>query len=150
MSNAYEDVQRSLLAYCNGFLDRNGVEDFEVFDFDAHSVEQELPDSDLIGIGEYSIENMTDHYNVTCMVIVCTKADDTGLRRLRATMGKLFSELKPRNSGNPFKVVDTSGVTRGYLAVMDNVLVGPIGNTKTRPVQAMSVSFAVGYSELPV
>lgn len=150
MSNAYQDINRSLLAYCNNFLIRHDIKDVDIFDFDAHAVEQELPDQDLIGIGEYSIENQTDKYHVTCMFIVCTKADDTQLKRLRNLVGSLFAELRPQNSGEPFKIVDEAGLKRGYMTVMDNVLVGPVGSNKTRPVQAIAVAFGVGYASLPI
>lgn len=150
MSNAYEDCQRSLLAYCKNFLTRNSISGFEVFDFDAHAVEQQLPDSDLIGIGEYSIENQTDMHHVTCMLIICTKSDDTSLDRLRPVMGAIYKELVPGNTGEILPVVDNTGMKRGYLTVMDNVLVGPVGSTKTRPIQAVGLSFGVGYATLPV
>jgi hypothetical protein len=150
MSNAYEDVNRSILAYLNGFLSRNSIQDFQVFDFDSHASLQQLPEKDLIGMGDYSIENKKDQYMVTCTIIVCTQADDAYLERLRPVVGKLFNELTPGATGARFPVVDPSGVTRGFLTVADDTMVLPVGNTKTRPLQAIAVSFAVGYQQLPV
>ena len=148
--NAYEDIYRSILSYCNNFLERNSLEGFEVYEFDCHAVEQSLPDSDLIGLSDYSISNQTDQYIVTCMIIVCTKSDDANLARLRPAIGRLFKELTPGDTGDRFSVIDQQGIRRGYMTVMDDVMVGPIARTQTRPLQAIAVSFGVGYTNLPV
>ena len=149
-NNAYEDIKRSLLSYCNNFLPRNSIEDFEVFDFDTHAVEQKLPDKDTIGISEYSITNNTDMYIITCMIVVCTKSDDTGLQRLDQAIGRLFNELTPGNTGELFSILDENGIRRGYLTVMDEVFVGSVAKTETRPLKAIAVSFGAGYSSLPI
>lgn len=147
--SAYLDVNRSILAYLKGFLSRNSITGFQVFDFDAHATHQELPASDLIGISQYSIENMKDLYMVTCMILVCTLSDDADLTRLHGPIDKLFGELVPGTSGTLLQVVDASGTKKGYMTVADDVMVMPVGETETRPIQAIAIKFAVGYLQLP-
>lgn len=150
MSNAYSDIHRSLLAYCKNFLTRNSVSGFQVYDFEAHAATMELPGVDLIGLAEYSIENQKDMYEITCLIAVCTKSDDANLTRLRPVVGKLFAELTPGATGAKFEVLDAAGLRRGYMTVMDNVMVMPVGDTKTRPFQTIAVRFGVGYVSLPI
>lgn len=147
--SAYLDINRSILAYCNGVITRHGLEGFQTFDFDAHAVEQELPKEDLIGISEYTIKNLTDHYLVTCMILICTRSDDSNLHRLRPAVDALFQELKPGASGELFSILDENGLRRGYLTVMDDVEATAPGSTKTRPVSGIMLQFAAGYRDLP-
>ena len=143
--DVYGDVHRSILNYCSSFLDRNVIQNFQIFDFDAHATIQELPNSDLLGVSDYAIENQQDIYVVTCMFVVCTKSDDAYLKRLRPVVAKLFSELRPSEE-NLFKLIDENGLKQGTIKIMSDVAALPIGNTKNRPVQAIAVSFSVGYN----
>lgn len=149
--NPYLDIHRSILAYCNQFLIRNSYSPsaFEVFDYDAHAVVQELPAKHLIGISDYSIENQTDMYMVTCVLAVCTMSNDQNLTMLYDVMGKLFSELRPGASGERFAILDETGLKRGYLTVGENVMAMPVGRTDTRPFQGIAISFGAGYLALP-
>lgn len=147
--NPYKDVHRSILAYLNQFLSRHSITGFDVFDFDAHAVIQELPQTHVIGLSDYSIENQTDMYMVTCVIAACTMSDDTDLAILYDVMDKLFAELRPGQSGERFAVVDATGLKRGYMTVGDNVMAMPVGRTDTRPFQGIAVTFGVGYLDLP-
>lgn len=150
----YNDIQRSLLAYCNNFLQRNNLDtddgaNWDVFDFDVPTVNHEMPANNVIGIADYSIENTGDKYHVTCMVMVCTLSTDTKLENLRSAIGGLFAELRPGATGETLTVVDESGTKRGYFTVMDEVMVSPVATTKTRPIQGIAISLGVGYLALP-
>lgn len=145
----YSDFKRSILSYLNNMLSRKAINNFQVFDFDAHAVTKELPESDLVGIGEYSLTNSTDMHHITCMIMVCTMSDDTGLDRLSPVVDALYNELKPGTSGEILPVLDKNGIKRGYLTVMDDVMVTAVGATKTRPIQALALSFGAGYLKLP-
>jgi hypothetical protein len=147
MLDPYNDIHRSILALCKKVLIDNSIVDFQVFDFEAHAAEQKMPDKDLIGISEYSIENQTDMYSVTCMIVVVTKSDDAGLKRLRSAIGKLFGTVKPNKR---FPVYNLGGAQLGELTVEDGVMVGPVGEAEARPVQAIAVSFGVGYKDLSI
>lgn len=150
MTGPYIDINTSLLAYCKNAITRQGLSGFEVFDFDTHASIQALPDADLIGICDYSITNQGDDFMVTCMIMVCTKADDTYLKRLRPVIDGLFSELTPGRDNSNLKVVDPSGITRGFMKVMKDVMVTPVGASETRPIQGIAVSLSVGYAQLPI
>lgn len=145
----YSDFKRSILAYVNSMLRRNAINGFQVFDFDTHAVTKELPQSDLVGIGEYSTTNMKDMHHITCMIMVCTMSDDAELGRLTPVIDALYHELKPGASGEMLPVLDAQGLKRGYLTVMDDVMVTAVGATKTRPIQALALSFGAGYLKLP-
>ena len=145
-NNAYTDCYTSLLVYCKNFLARNSITGFDVFDFEVHAAKQELPDAHLIGITDYSIQNNTDMYDITVMLMVCTKADDADLKVLRATVNKLFGELVP---GMQFPLLDATGTERGKFTVRDEVMVTSVGATKTRPVQGIAISLGAGYLQLP-
>lgn len=150
MTGPYFDIHTSILAYCKGFLQRTAfAADFQVFDFDAHAVIQELPNKHLIGISDYSIENQKDMYMVTCVIAVCTMSTDNDLDVLYQVMDGLFSELKPGATGERFPVLDGNGVKRGYLTVTGDVMAMPVGRTDTRPFQGIAISFGAGYLDLP-
>lgn len=146
MTGPYINIQTSLLTYCNNFLSRNNVDDFEVFDFENHAVTNELPDSNLIGLFEYAIENQTDLYEITCVIAVCTLADDSALEILRSVIDKLFKELKP-GSQLPIVNIDSSpaGQEIGKMVVMDNVKVFPVSKTKVRPIQGIGIRLGASY-----
>lgn len=144
-NNPYMDCYTSLLAYCNKFLVDNSISGFEVFDFEGHAAKQELPEANLIGITDYSIQNNTDMYHITVMFMVCTKADDADLKVLRETVGKLFSILRPDAR---FPLLKPDGTTVGEFVVMDEVMATSVGATKTRPVQGIAVSLGFGYTSL--
>lgn len=145
MSNPYIDHKTSLLSYCKNFLSRNTITGFDVFDFDAHAATNELPDKDLIGISDYGIVNNKDMYIVHCAIVVCTKSDDSNLTRLTNVINKLFNELRPGETGDRFALITSSGTPKGFMTVMDPVEALPVGQTRTRPIQAMAVSFGSGY-----
>lgn len=149
MSGPYLDIQRSLLAYCKNFLTRNSITGFQVFDFDAASAINELPNKHLIGISDYTIENQKDMHVVTCIISVCTMSDDKNLSVLRSVIDKLYAELTPGSTGEKFQILDASGLKRGYLTVGGDVLALSIGRTETRPFQGIAVTFGAGYLELP-
>lgn len=148
-SDVYNSVCASLLKYCKDFIAENSTtQSFRVHDFDAFASENELPVEDLVGICEYSIENMDRHYITTVMFVVCTTAEDDALQKLRPVVGRLFGKLKP-GSGE-IQVVDaTSGSIMGNLTVMDSVKVLPVARTDTRPVQMIAVSFASSFLTPP-
>jgi hypothetical protein len=140
---AYFDIQQSLLKYCNEFIKKNNL-DFEVFDFDSHGSINSLPDSNLLGIGEFEIENDSNRYYTTCSFVICTKADDAALVKLRPVVDKLFSQLTP-GSIDIKVVTGTTGKLIGNMVVMDNVTVLPVARTETRPLQMIAVRLASSF-----
>lgn len=145
-NDAYLDCYTSLLAYCKQFLNNNNINDFQVFDFEAHAATQELPASNLIGITDYSIQNSTDMYDITVMFMVCTLSTDLNLKILRDVVSKMFGGLIP---GSQFPLMDKDGEIRGYFTIKDDVMVTSVGSTKTRPIQGIAVSLGAGYLQPP-
>lgn len=143
----YMNTKASLLKYCKDFCTRNGF-DFDVFDFDAHATINELPDNDLIGIGEFSMENNSQMYIVTCMIGVCTKADDQNLTRLSPAIDKLFNELQPDRVDNILEIVTADvGEKTGQFKIINPIAVLPVArNAKARPFQTVAVSLAATFS----
>jgi len=141
---AYFDIQQSLLKYCNDFISKNNLTDFQVFDFDSHGSINNLPDFHLLGIGEFEIENDSNKYYTTCSITVCTKADDATLIKLRPVIDQLFTELKP--GCTDIKVVNgNTGKLVGNMVVMDNVAVLPVARTETRPLQMIAIRLASSF-----
>lgn len=148
--SVYSDVKRSLFAYCNQFLTRHGLTDqFETFDFDSHTSQQELPNKHLIGIMEYSIQKDNGLYSATCMIMVCTLATDAGNVVLEGVIDKLFNELGNGPGFYDVTIVDSGGVNRGLLSVMDDIVAFPAAETRTRPLQGIATSWGVGYATRP-
>lgn len=140
----YKVLKTSTLAYCKGFLTRNtSITNTDVFDFDSHASLQELPEKDLIGISEFSVENSGDTYYVNCIVTICTKSDDSNILRLTNIMDKMFSEIRPGATGDKFKVVDSAGTRLGNFTVKSPVEATPVMKSKTRPIQGIMVSLAI-------
>lgn len=147
--DVYNDVAASLLKYCNDFITRNSINaTFKVYDFDAFGAESELPPENLIGIAEYSIENVDRQYYATCMLVVCTKASDDALKLLRSTVGQLFKDL-PVDKKTISIVGATTGTVTGNFVVMDNIKVLPVARTDTRPLQMIAVSFGTAFLTPP-
>jgi len=142
----YTDVKKSILKFCKDYIENNGLASkFDVFDFDAHATINELPNKDLIGIGEFSIENNSEMYTVTCYIAVCTKADDKNLARLTPVIDGLFDLLRPGHKA--MDVVRQSGntvQTLGQLVLMESVSVLPVARTETRPIQMLAIQLGSG------
>lgn len=146
VDNIFMDVRASLLKYCKDVRARypNALPNFDVFDFDSHASVNDMPENDVIGISEYSIANADNHYYVTCMIVICTKADDAQLGRLNPAMSALFSELKPGFSG--ITVVNAqSGNEIGVLKVMENVTALPVARADNRPIQMIAVEMGSSF-----
>ena len=138
MTDVFNDVKASLLKYCKDVIDRNNLQGFVNFDFDAHATIHQWPDKDLVGVGEYSITNEDKHYHVTCLIAVSTRANDSQLQKLSNVIGCIFKELEPGFGG--IQVVDSkTGQLRGNLVVMDDVSVLPVARADTRPIQMIAV-----------
>ena len=148
---SYDDVQfdvgKSLIKMCNDFIVSNSLTDFQVFDFDAHASLNELPETNLIGIAEYSLTELGGYYSGSCMVIVSTKQSDSDLTVLRPVVSKMFNRVK---SDSVITVVEgDTGSVLGNLKVMAGTEAMAVARTKSRPLQAMNISFGLSLSEVP-
>lgn len=140
----YLNVKASLLKYCKEFNQRHSL-GFDIFDFDAHTTINELPDVDLIGIGDYSLDNDGELITVSCLIGVVTKADDHNLNRLSPVIDKLITELYPNKVDSDLVVVTaTDGLPYGQLKLTGQIAALPVSRTmQARPYQTVAVTFVV-------
>ena len=139
--NIQLDVGASLLALCKQFIIDEGLRDFQVFDFDTHTVTQDFPDTNLVGVAEYSLIEDEGLYTGHCMFIVSTLQDDMQLSTLKPTVSKLFNRLK---SGSTAPVVEmATGLEIGNIKTMLGTEASAVSRTKGRPLQAINVHFGV-------
>jgi len=146
VDNTFIDIKSSLLKYCKDVIARypSIMPGWTVFDFDSHASVNEMPNTDVLGIMEYSVSNHDNHYYVTCMITVCTKSDDAQLKRLHPAMNALFGELKPGWGG--IQVVNSNtGDAVGNLKVMENVTALPVGRADNRPIQMIAVELGSSF-----
>ena len=136
----YTNIQASLLRYCTDFLQNHNLNDkFEVFDFDSHSSINDMPsDKDVIGIGEFSLQEDEKNYYATLYFSVSTTSDDANLKRLRPVVDQLFSQLKVGEALCPIINSESSKIV-GNLVVMNGTEVLPVARTTTRPLVMIGV-----------
>lgn len=142
MSN-YQNFWASLMKFSNSFSEKMLLDSITVnmgvVNFDAFSELEELDQKDLIGPRYFSVDQVHSRlYQVSTMFVISTY-NDPNLFRLENLMGRLFDELTVGNE-IPLFNADT-GNRAGSLIVQDGVSVGPVLNTKTRPLRGISVMF---------
>lgn len=138
----YNNCRASLLKYCKDFISKNSLTGYQVFDFDTHASLHDLPDTNLIGIAELSLDNAGHTYNAYCMIGIATKANDTYLEELLPAIDKMYDELRPDYILSIIDAADEN-VQRGNLKVIDSVELMPVARTNSRPVQFIAVPFAL-------
>ena len=142
MASVYNNCKASLLKYCTSM-----APNLKTTDFDSHASVEKWPDSDLIGIAEYSIENQQEMYEITVMIAVSSKADDVQMDRMLPVVNTIFDDLVPLKR---IDIVDaTSGAVIGNFVVTGSVHVLPPARTKTRPVIMIAVSLAATFLDPP-
>lgn len=147
--DVYNNIAASIKKHCKGFIDNDAdFLGFQTYDFDAFATENDMPSAPLIGIAEYSLENLDRQYIVTCMICICTTAEDTALKLIRKLTGKLMTDLQV-GAGHIRIVNATTGVDLGNLVIMDNVKALPVARTDTRPVQMIAISFGAAFLTPP-
>lgn len=132
--SVYENVFASLLKYCGDFIEKKNIDNCENFDFDSHGSINQLPDSDLIGIAEYSLVEAQGLYYATCAIVVCTRSDDSQLKRMRKIVDAFSGELKVGFEG--IKLVSSEDAKLiGHGKVMDEIeFMPPAKQADSRPV----------------
>lgn len=134
------NIEASLVKYCKDIIAADALVGFKPFNFDTHAAINELPNVPLIGIAEVSVVNDQETYEVACMFVVCSTAEDTYLAKLNHAIDCLFDRLKPDETACQI-VAETNGAILGNLKVQRGVSVFPVAVTKGRPLRTISVSF---------
>lgn len=143
MTDYYNNIRKSLLKFCNDFIASNELENFKPFDFDSHATIDKLPENNLIGVAEYAVRNNDKTYDITCMIVVSTLADDNGNVKLNSVVGKLFGVLKPGH--NLVAVSGDNGTQIGHMVVRSPVEALPVAGTDGRPFLGIAVSLGSSF-----
>lgn len=147
-NNPYTDIHASLLNFCTKTREGNeDLTDWLTYDFDAHATTSDIPEQDLVGIAEYSLIDEDKTYGATCMLIICTKADDAGLKRLRGAVNIFKDLLRPTAMITTVK--DSDGSIVGNLILKPPVHIMPIANTSGRPLVALALQLGSSYLTPP-
>lgn len=137
----WRNLQASLLKYCNDLITNRVLDGFTNFNFDTHASLNQLPEEDLLGIAELSLGNDLETYEGTVNFVVCTRADDTYMERLNPVIDYLFDEL--RVGSQPIILVNEKTAMIAGRLTISNSLILPVATSKGRPVQVVSVGFAL-------
>lgn len=141
----YVNYRASLFRLCNDFITKmvgDGVipaDSMQVFDWDAHADQDELPNKDLIGPIEYEIEVDEKLHYITTMIGIST-INDTNMFRLHTLIDHMFDQLQPEMLV-PY-VDGATGNQMGSMKALNGTAVMPTAKTKTRPFKAVAVSLA--------
>lgn len=141
MNDYFNDFQASLFAFlykkAKTWMSNGDISDYAMFKFDAHATLERMPDKDVFGIMELSIESDTNMQRGSCMVALST-LNDENIERLDKLTGDVYASLRP-DTRIPL-VSASTGNRYGNLVVMNGTSVMPILNTDTRPVRTVAIS----------
>lgn len=133
--NVYKSVQDSLYAACLDFKTDDGWT-ATIYNFDAYSEQNKLPDGDLIGLNGFTMDVDTDLITVHCRIGIATE-NDKNLFRLEEKAGKLLQRFAP---GTHFKVydVDAANAEVGDLVIDAGVSVSPVYQAISKPLKFLA------------
>jgi len=146
MSNYYENVQASLLAFCGTIVDDviGIAPTIQVIKFDAYAEPGLMPETDLIGPFKMEMTDEEGLITVMCTILISTQ-EDVNLFRLDKIVGETYSKLRPRKT-IPLLDSDT-GSALGILNVVPGVTVMPLDQSTNRPFKGIAIAFKS--SEVP-
>lgn len=141
MSEFYRDFQASLLNFCKTVRDDLAAEgiNLTIVKWDAFAEIEELPDGDLIGPMDFSVE--CDGTETGSALIAVSTEKDTNIERLDRIISLIYSRLKKPGEMLPLLNAST-GQQRSWMTVMEGTAVLPILRAKTRALKAVAVSLA--------
>lgn len=137
MANTYEHLEASLLNFCQRFGEAMQIQlvtdqPLEPYNFENMGSENELPQHDLVGISNLSIE-MDEHLLELELLIGISTYDDLNNFRLRKLVGYLFEELKPTKN-LPIIHAETGEPLNASMVVMNGTKMMPVSGA-TRPAR---------------
>lgn len=141
----YNIIFKSLVGFCYDFIKENNL-DFDSFDFDAHASLEELPQKNLIGVGEYSLQEEQELYYGSCSIFISTLQTDHNINILRPTLAKLFAELHTNRRIPIYNDDFTQEI--GNIVIMNGTQAMPVARTKTRPLAGINISFATAVFQI--
>ena len=133
--NEFRDTQSSLMKFAAEFAAPRGL---LAINLDNFANPMEWPEGDFIAIAEFQMD--IDHpFVMPALAFVISTKEDTNLFRMAELVNELLNELLP---GKRIKMIDaTSGVTRGWLSVLNQTRVGTVEQTDSQPARPIMVRF---------
>lgn len=119
------------------------VSDYFYFDFDAHALQPNYPERDLIGIRGYGLRSDDGMLQIEAMVGLSI-FNDSKLIRHNKIMDKLFQVLLPSKIIPVQNYSDGSGTKYEDMKVMNGTEVLPTVNTDARVFQFVGVMAGTG------
>lgn len=139
LKNAHASIAR----LCQDFIDEikaASLADPVFFNFDAHGVEHELPERDLVGMAAFTIEVDDGTHEVTCSIGVAPWNDKNLFRHIDV-MDRLYDRLQPLNQVDLYDA--TSGDRLGWMSLLNGTSMLPMTTAEVRPLQFISFRAAV-------
>lgn len=133
----YRNFHSSILKFCKDFGSANSL---SLIDYEAHANIHELPESDLVGPGDFEVINDEGLFYITTLIGVST-FNDTNLGKLRRTIDLLFEALKP-DTVIPWYYADNASLG-GTMKVRGPITVMPVmRQAQNRPLQFVGFGLA--------
>lgn len=129
----FESIRASLFRFCKDFNP-----DLTLYDFDAYAVTGKLPDGDLIGLHQLSIDVESKIAKVRTMIGLTTDSQDVSLKRLNTLAGQLLDLCLPEALITLYDAEDGSQI--GHMKVTDGTSLSPALNAQQRPLKLLSLT----------
>lgn len=131
----YDAVEKSLYKACKDFAAANSWTT-TIYNFDAYSEKNDLPEGDLIGLNGYTLDADTDLITVRCRIGIATQHDQN-LFRLSAMAGKLFQSFRP---GHRIDVFDPEAPSTkvGSLLIAAGTSISPVYQAVQKPLKFLA------------
>ena len=144
-----DDIYVSLLRLCDDFRQEvSAISPTMTFvNFDAHASNNSLPEKDIIGIAQLTVE-----HNVFVEVKVLFGVgcyEDHNLDRHMKLVARLFEKFLPTTTHPVYNAGITPIRKRGFMKAVDGTQMLPMGDDDGRPVQFVGVAFATDCFKQP-
>lgn len=150
-NNVYASIKNSLFAVCKSFADNMNTQFPEnavlsIYNFDAFSEENGLPDGDLIGMRSISIDVDSELATFRAMVGISTQNDEN-LFRLDEYSGLLLKRFLP---DQVVVIYDSeTGQPCGQAKLYNGTSMSPILKAVQRPLKFIAISGGLGLALTP-
>jgi hypothetical protein len=137
----YNDVVQSLMKFCKDIAEeaqQDGLSNtLRLHDWEAHAVEPELPEGDLIGPGAIGVEIGADKIVTVQFAVGISSEMDVSMFRLRKIISRVFSRLQPETRLKLYS--HAAAEPRSWMVVTAPVHAEPVTRSEQRVYQFVSV-----------
>lgn len=127
----YQDVWASLLRLCRIINNDNSL-GATVYDFEAHAITEELPNSHLIGPNSLGM-SLTTVEDVVFSLGFSSYGEDTALFHHRKGISLLYEALCPEKQIPLFNL--ETNLQIGNMLLTDDTMIQPMSRAVARPLQ---------------